>query len=195
MAGRVKRRHWACGLLWVGLLCGACASWQAHSIAPIEIVAPTATASPTAAPIVVHVVGAVNRPGVYTLAAQSRVVDAVNAAGGLAPGADTERINLADFLRDGQQIYVPFAGTQPPPSPTPLSAPRDGAAGSIRPVNINTASAAELEALPGIGPTYASRIIAYRQAHGPFKTTEEIMQVQGIGPACYEKIAPYITVQ
>ncbi len=195
MAGRATRFRWVGGLslLLAGALCGGCASWGANSVVPIEIATPTEAPRPTPAPIYVHVVGAVVRPGVYTLPAQSRVIDAVNAAGGPAPGADTEGINLADFLRDGAQLYVPFAGTPPPPSPTPLNAPKT--AGGAQKVNINTATAAELEALPGIGPVYAERIVAYRQAHGPFKAPEEVMQVQGIGPACYEKIAPYITIQ
>lgn len=195
MAKAVKRLGRAFGLLIVGLVCGGCALGQAPSAVPIEIAAPTITAPPpTLAPIYVHIVGAVARPGVYALPPHSRVIDAVNAAGGLAPGADAEGINLADFLRDGMQLYVPFEGTPPPPSPTPLTAAQ-APSGGVRTVNINTATAAELETLPGIGPVYAERIVAYREAHGPFKAPQEIMQVEGIGPACYEKIAPYITVQ
>lgn len=194
MARMVKPLGWAWGLVLMGSLCLGCTLGRANSAPPIEIAVPTSTALPTAAPIVVHVVGAVARPGVYTLPAKSRLVDAVNAAGGLAPGADPERINLADFLRDGGQVYVPFLGTPLPPSPTPLNAPLPPGS-EARLVNINTATAAELEALPGIGPAYAGRIIAYREAHGPFKAPEEIMQVQGIGPARYEQIAPYITVE
>jgi competence protein ComEA len=162
-------------------------------------VAPTQTASP--APVLVHVVGAVVRPGVYLLAPGSRLNDAVLAAGGLAEGADPERVNLADFLRDAQQIYVPRLGATPPPGPTPIGrAP--AAAVDVQPaaqpgdgqVNINTASQAELETLPGIGPAYAQRIIAYREAHGPFQRLEDLLEVSGIGPTRYKQLESLITI-
>jgi competence protein ComEA len=170
---------------------------------PITIIVPTATSgptpttaapSPTPAPLRVHVAGAVQRPGVYILSPDDRLIDAIDAAGGLAINADPARINLADFLRDGQQIFVPYEQTPVPPSPTPLPTPsaatqvdqQPATAGGL--MNINTASAAELETLPGIGPVYAERIIAYRDEHGPFADPIEIMQVKGIGPASYEQI-------
>lgn len=160
----------------------------------MEILAPSPTVAPTAAPIRIHVVGAVAQPGVYTLPAGSRLIEAVEAAGGLTAEADPERINLADFVRDGQQVYIPRLGTAPPPSPTPLAAQAD-AGGARAPLDLNTATAAELETLPGIGKVYAERIVAYRQEHGPFKSSEEIMQVKGIGPACYEQIRDLIVVR
>ncbi|MBC7235445.1 MAG: helix-hairpin-helix domain-containing protein [Chloroflexi bacterium] len=156
-----------------------------------------AVQTPTAPPIRVHVTGAVRRPGVYTVLAGSRLIDAVDAAGGLALGADEARINLADFVSDGQQVFVPYLGTPAPLSPTPLSAGRGAASlagGSVGLVNINTASAAELETLPGIGPAYAQRIIDYREQNGPFVDKSEIMRVNGIGQACYERIVDRITV-
>jgi len=161
--------------------------------------APTATALPGT--VLVHVVGAVERPGVYTLPQGSRLQDAVLAAGGLTADADAERINLADFVQDAQQIFVPRRGATPPPEPTPVS--RSGSinlgtaevAAQAGLVNINTATQAELEALPGIGPAYAQRIIAYREAHGPFQRLEDLLEVSGIGPARYAQLEGLITIQ
>ncbi|MBM3187253.1 MAG: ComEA family DNA-binding protein [Chloroflexi bacterium] len=165
---------------------------------PIEIIEPTLAPTPTESPLRVHVAGAVANPGVYVLAPGSRLVDAVEAAGGATADADAERVNLADRLRDGQQVYVPRVNSPVPPNPTPAIAPAsegraDGARGGL--ININTASAAELDTLPGIGPAYAERIIAYREAHGPFASPDEIMKVQGIGPATYDRIKGQITVE
>ncbi len=167
---------------------------------PLMIVAPTPTAtvapSPTPAPLRIHVTGAVRQPGVYILAPDSRLIDAVEAAGGLATNADSARINLAGFVYDGQQVFVPYELTPAPPSPTPLPTPsvvgQQPATGG-GPININTASAAELETLPGIGPAYAERIIAYRDEHGPFADPIEIMAIKGIGPATYEQLKNRIT--
>lgn len=187
-----------------------------HRAAPaaVEIVtpAPTATATPSPAPSAtptaawqVYVVGAVVRPGVYALAPDSRVQQAVAAAGGLLPEADAEAVNLADRVRDGQRLYLPYRGTPEPPAPTaagPVVAGEGERAvtvgeGSLpaAPINLNTATAQELEALPGIGAVYAERIVAYRQANGPFTDPVQIMAVAGIGSARYQEIAPYITVE
>jgi len=177
---------------------------------PIAIIVPTAppTAAPTppeqAPPLQVHVTGAVVRSGVYRLPPGSRLVHAVEAAGGMAPDADEERINLADYLVDGQQVYVPRRGTPAPPSPTsavlPGAAPENARASGVEIsvsglVNINTASAAELETLPGIGPALAQRIIEYRETNGGFGDPAEIVQVRGIGEATYAKLADRITVR
>jgi competence protein ComEA len=170
---------------------------------PITIVAPTPSPAPTVseAPLQVHVTGAVLRPGVYCLSPDSRLVHAVSAAGGMAPDADEERINLADRLVDGQQVYVPRRGAAIPPSPTPASRTAGAASRAAganvtaaEVVNINTASAAELETLPGIGPSLAQRIIEHREAHGPFADPAEIMAVSGIGEATFAKIADRIVV-
>ena len=164
--------------------------------APIEIIDPTPAATVTPVAIRVHVVGAVWASGVYSLPAGSRWLEAVEAAGGLTGAADVEMVNLADHLHDGQQIRIPLRGATAPPGPTSAAAPRvsapetSGRPGSL--VNINSATAPELDELPGIGPTYAARIIAYRQEHGRFVETIEIMQVKGIGPACYDRIKDLI---
>lgn len=174
---------------------------------PIAIVEPTSPPAPTAlvAPLQVHVTGAVQRPGVYRLAPGSRLVQAVEAAGGMAPDADEERMNLADRLVDGQQVYVPRRGTPIPPSPTAaarLSSASPGHSGASGEavavdgvVNINTATVAELETLPGIGPALAQRIVEHREANGPFADPAEIVAVRGIGEATYTKLADRIAVQ
>ncbi len=163
-----------------------------------EALPPTAT--PTAQ-IRVHVVGAVTAPGVYTLGEDARIVDAVQAAGGLTEEADPEGVNLADRLGDGQQVRVPARGATPQPSLTPMLADAGsiatGASSASGPglINLNTASATELEQLSGIGPVLAARIVEDRQQNGSFATTAEIMRVSGIGEAIYERIRDQVTVQ
>lgn len=119
--------------------------------------------------IVVYVSGAVKSPGIQRLPAGSRVADALERAGGPLPEADLEGLNLAQKLTDGQRIHVPRRGQLSP-----------GSTKSDR-VNINTAPASELEKLPGIGPTLASRIVEYREENGPFRRLEDLKKVRGIG--------------
>jgi len=130
--------------------------------------------------VMVDVAGAVLKPGVYALPMNARVIDAITAAGNVLKGADVSDINLARVLKDGEQVYVY------PPSRSggsARSAVRSAPARSTGPVILNRASAKELEALDGIGPVLASRIIAYRNANGPFVTLEALLEVSGIGPA------------
>ncbi len=161
---------------------------------PIEVSTPDPTATPlptpTPLPLRVYVCGAVQQPAVYRLPPGSLVEDAVRAAGGPAPEADLERINLAQELRDQQQVYVPRVGEEPP-IPV-LSGGVASASGGI--VNINIATVEELEMLPHIGPSTAQRIVEYRETYGPFKSVEELMEVPGIGPAVFEEIRGRITV-
>ncbi|MED9781374.1 MAG: helix-hairpin-helix domain-containing protein [Peptococcaceae bacterium] len=154
------------------------------------------TAADSAAPenasgeVVVHVAGAVSSPGVYTLPADSRVDDAVRAADATAD-ADLSQLNLAQKLADGQKITVPAAGE--PPAPADNAAPSDSSqSGAL--VNINTATQEELETLPSIGEVRAQAIIAYREEHGGFRTTDELMEVSGIGEKIFADISPHITV-
>ena len=179
---------------------------------PAAAVDPAATgpgaADPAGAPagrIVVHVVGAVVSPGVVVLADGARVADAIAAAGGAASDADTEQLNLARVLDDGEQVRVPHAGEQlaaPDPGPSPPGASGGGAAagssGGSTPgggvVNINTAGVSELEALPGIGPALAARIVEYRDGHGPFAAVDDLTDVPGIGPAKLEALRSQATV-
>ncbi|HHX64389.1 MAG TPA: ComEA family DNA-binding protein [Chloroflexi bacterium] len=164
---------------------------------PMAIVTPSPTLTPTPAPALVYVTGAVRRPGVYTLSVDSRVIHAVEAAGGLADDADAEAVNLADRVTDAQRLYIPRVVTEEASAPaSPPTAVAAGAGSSVAVggvVNINTATAVELETLPGIGPAYAQRIIEYREAHGPFVGPEAIMDVSGIGPATFERIKDRIT--
>ena len=155
---------------------------------------PTPLHTPTPAPIRVHVSGAVCQPAVYELPTGSIVQDAVNVAGGPASDADLDHINLAVELRDQQQVYVPRQGeTNPPPVISGGGAGDGEAVGAL--VNINTATAVELETLPRIGPATAQRILEYREANGSFEAIEDIQNVPGIGPATFEGFRDMITVQ
>lgn len=154
------------------------------------------TAADSAAPenasgeVVVHVAGAVSAPGVYTLPADSRVDDAVRAAGATAD-ADLSQLNLAQKLADGQKITVPAAGETPAPADN--AAPSDSSqSGAL--ININTATQEELESLPSIGEVRAQAIIAYREEHGGFRTIDELKEVSGIGDKIFADISPHVTV-
>ncbi|MFM7045864.1 MAG: helix-hairpin-helix domain-containing protein [Ilumatobacteraceae bacterium] len=142
--------------------------------------------------VTVHVAGAVRAPGVYALVSSARVVDAVRAAGGLAADADADRINLAATLADGQRVYVPRAGEDDPLGGQ-LS-PATGSTAPSGPVNLNSATASELETLPGIGPTTAAAIVAHRDLHGPFASVDELGEVAGIGPAKLAALRGLVTV-
>ncbi len=169
---------------------------QRHWSRPEPILLSTAVPSPspdasaTPAPLRVYVSGAVQRPDVYELPPGSIVKDALLVAGGASKEADLDRINLAATLADGQQIYVPHQGEQD----LPVQPPAAESTGGTR-ININTASAEALETLPGIGPTLAQRIVAYRQANGPFAAAQDIMAVSGIGPAVFAQIGDLITTE
>lgn len=204
---RLNRLRWAITAGLVILAVGACyLLWRPAPEEPPPAVAivvytptpqPTTRPTPTPSPppLVVYVSGAVVQPGVYALPPEARAADALAAAGGPTAAADLASINLARRIHDEEQIHIPYHGEAVPPAPTPLLAhttvPPRAAAGLV---NINTASAAELDTLPGIGPGYAERIIAYREAYGPFARVEDIQNVPGIGPATLERIRDLITV-
>jgi competence protein ComEA len=149
--------------------------------------------------VVVHVVGAVAAPGVQRLPTGSRVIDAVEAAGGAAADADLSRVNLAAVLADGQQVVVLRPGEAPPAAagagPSGPGA-ADGAGGDSDGalVDINRASAAELEELPGVGPATAEAIIAHRDQNGPFASVDDLLDVRGIGEAKLEQLRDRATV-
>ena len=172
-----------------------------------------ASASSEAAPeqvaeVFIFVSGAVQKPGVYKLPADARVGDAVNSAGGFVEGAATDYNNLARLLVDGEQIHVPLLSDLEAAQGAghvgaiPQGAASGGAAGSSpvgaatgqSQVNINTATQAELESLPGIGPATAQKIIASRESEGPFSTPDELMRVSGIGEKKYEAVEGLICV-
>jgi competence protein ComEA len=134
---------------------------------------------------VVYVSGAVNKPGVYKVGPESRVIDVVNAAGGLAPGADANRINLAQLVKDGMQINVPLSAE---------SGPATAASAVAGKVSINAAGKSELEKLPGIGPVLAQRIMDYRRIHGSFRDVAELKKVPGIGDSIFNRIKDKISL-
>jgi competence protein ComEA len=146
---------------------------------------------PTDKPIVVHITGAVPRPGVYALPQGARIQDGISAAGGFLAEADKTSINLAQLLEDGEKLDVPYIEGGSPVITTPVP---EVVTSTTELININTASAAELDSLPGIGPTTAQKIIDYRTQNGPFLNAEDIVNVSGIGPGTYERIKNLITV-
>jgi competence protein ComEA len=152
--------------------------------------------APTETPVIVYITGAVPRPGIYALPEGSRVQDGIAAAGGFLAEAERTDINLAAFLIDGEELDIPFVEGGSPVLPTPVEnnpvLPDSGSSSEL--IDINTASSAELETLPGIGPTTAQKIIEYRQTNGAFVSIEDIINVSGIGPGLYERIKDLITV-
>lgn len=145
--------------------------------------------------IVVQISGAVGTPGVYEVSADARVADVVAAAGGTAPDADLGAINLARRLRDEDQLVIP---TRAPPTPVTPSTGREAGPAAVpqplAPVNINTATLDQLDSLPGIGPAIGQRIIDYRAEHGPFRTVDELDNVNGISSTMVDELRPEITV-
>jgi competence protein ComEA len=162
---------------------------------PIKILPP-----PTPSAILVHVTGGVTNPGVQKLDPDSRVEDAIKAAGGFSPSADQSLINLAAHISDGQKLVIPVKGETKPDeqsSGTPPARAASNVATSDNPaiININTAAIEQLDLLPGIGSAKAASIVAYREKNGTFNTIEDITNVPGIGPAIFEAIKNQITVE
>ncbi len=172
------------GVAVLGIVIGALWWLTQQSPTPVEATLPlvdasavtTTTAAPE--PVVVHVAGAVQAPGVHRLPAGSRVIDAVEASGGLAPDADPAAVNLAAIVVDGAQIYVPRVGED-----VPAVAASDTGSDTAGPVDLNTAPASLLESLPGVGPATAAAIIDHRERHGPFQRVDDLLDVRGIGEA------------
>ena len=185
--------RWALMFGVVGGLCGAGLLWLIAS--PPRGAAVTLQPPPTPPPILVHVTGAVHTPGVYTLDPDSRVTDALAAAGGLLPSGDVDRVNLAARLSDGDQLTIP--NLRPTLAVGISAGPGlgdDGGQSDTQRVDLNTATLAELETLPGIGPATAAKIIDYRDTRGPFRTPEDLQKVSGIGPATFDRLKDLITV-
>lgn len=172
--------------------------------------APTATPLPpptfTPAPVRIYITGAVQNSDVYFLPAGSIVKDVIEAAGGFAPNANRDGINLALELQDQQQIHVPIEGEDNPPPPiqggsdNPKANESQQSPGQVQPasdgvINLNTATLDQLDTLPGIGPAIAKRIIEYRDSIGGFTTVDQITQVSGIGEATFAKIKEQITIE
>jgi competence protein ComEA len=152
--------------------------------APTPAVRPVPAARPAAAAVVVDVVGAVRRPGLYRMTTGARVADAVRRAGGTTRRADLEQINLAAPLADGQQVVVPRRGA---------AVASAGTAAAAGPVHLSTATVEQLDALPGVGPVTAEKIVAYRQQHGGFHSVDELDAIPGIGPARIDQLRDLVT--
>jgi competence protein ComEA len=148
-------------------------------------VVPATTASAAPKQIVVDVVGAVRRPGLYRLPEASRIADALARAGGPTPRAQVELVNLAAPIADGEQIVVPRRGAVAAGAGAGAAVAPGGAAG---PVHLNTATLEQLDALPGVGPVTAQKILDYRQEHGAFGSVDELDAIPGIGPARLEQL-------
>ncbi len=163
-------------------------------LAPLDTLAPTR--------IAVHVVGAVHQPGVYHLPSTARADDAVRAAGGATTSADLRRVNLAAALTDGAQLWIPRFGerapnTSLPAGPSTQGNPTGSTANSPAApliVNINNATAAELDQLPGVGPSTARAIVDHRSRNGPFATVDDLLAVRGIGPAKLAELRAFVRV-
>lgn len=179
----------------VGLTPAPGATPVAVPSAPVSIEAgssPASTATASTAEVTVDVEGKVRRPGVRVLPAGSRVIDAIRAAGGAPRRRDLSGLNLAAVLTDGQQIMVgAVSTTMPTVGP---SAAATGAAGPGTLVDLNTATADELDTLPGVGPVTAQSILQWRAQNGGFTSIDELMSVDGIGPKTYAEIEPFVTV-
>ncbi|SIT82556.1 helix-hairpin-helix domain-containing protein [Edaphobacillus lindanitolerans] len=155
-------------------------------------------AEPSAAVIFVDVKGAVGKPGVYRAEEGDRVIDAIDRAGGFLPDANPDAINHAERLRDEMVVFVPLLSDEPDEGDPPSLPVQPGSAGWGQPdgrVNLNTADAAELMTLPGIGPAKAEAIIAHREQSGPFGSPEDLMDVSGIGEKTFARLEELITAK
>lgn len=148
-----------------------------------------AGAGDPAGTVIVHVAGSVRRPGVYELPAGARVIDAVGAAGGMTKRADPSGLNLAELVEDAQQIAVPQRGDAGAASPGAV--PPGTATPAV--VNLNTADAAALDTLPGIGPVLSTAIVQWRDEHGSFASVDDLLAVPGIGPSTVENVRDLVT--
>lgn len=198
-----KRSSIICGILVLAVVCSACAKEEIVYLDSVvtesemtEAVTPDVVDEP--AFCCVYVCGAVRKPGVYRLAVDARVCDAIEAAGGFEQEAAQESVNLAGHIRDEQQIWIPTAeeaeaGASPSYEDVQPERTAEGISSDGR-VNLNTATKSELMSVPGIGEAKAESIIAYRTEHGSFSDIQDIMQITGIKEGIFEKIKDSITV-
>jgi competence protein ComEA len=200
------------GFVWYRMGAGGAAHGEAPTASPTVSHAGTATTRSSTggsssaggsattvagSRIVVHVAGAVTKPGVVELAAGARVIDAIEAVGGALPDGDLDRLNLAAKLADGQRVYVGRPGVADPGgagSGDSVGASDGGAAAPGAKLNLNTASQAQLEELPGVGPAFAQAILAERQRRGGFTSVNDLRSVRGIGDKRFADLSPLVTV-
>lgn len=187
------------GLLAAGLILLIAQPRQGIPITLLPAPTATATGLPvptrTPEPILVQIGGAVHSPGVYSLNAESRLESLIIAAGDLTSDADLDRINVAHKLQDGEYYYLPAVGEEIPETAANAPGYVISDTGFSYPLNLNTATQEELESLPGIGPSKAVDILAYREQNGPFTTLEELANVSGIGDATVESLQDYLFVE
>ena len=169
------------------------------------VTAEAVSTTTTVATIWVQVAGAVGRPGVYQLSADARVVEAVLAAGGFTADADQQATAMAARLSDGCRVYIPKTGEPPAgqaqaPAQSSAGVSPDTGAGSTQSsgtgglISLNTATVEQLDSLPGVGPSLARQIVAYREAKGPFTSVDQLDDVPGIGPAKLEQLRPLVSL-
>lgn len=189
----MSSRPWAAivayGMLFSVVLFGGVALLLSRP-QPVQITVNPPQPTPTVTapgPIVVYITGAIANPGLHTMPHDSRVQVALTSAGGALPVADLQRVNLAQRLRDGDHVHVPAEGEA-------LSTTSAINAASGPQIDLNRADATQLEALPGIGPVIAARIVAYREANGPFTALEQLTNVEGIGEATLSNITPLLRI-
>lgn len=187
----LRRSGWVYGLVAVVLAALAWRSMDGASPQPAPAPAATVARRPDVPKMtLVHVAGAVRRPGVYRMGGDTRVIQAVRMAGGPTRGADLSRLNLAAPVADGQQVIIPSRLPVAPAGGGGGSSGGGGAAGAAGPVSLSSATQADLEALDGVGPALAARIIAWRDTHGGFSSVDQLDEVPGIGPARMEALRP-----
>jgi competence protein ComEA len=201
--GGHRREAWTFAAVVAAVVLGALWLWSRGSaprIAPAatsatSVQAPAAPPSPAAAQsgvVLVHVAGAVRRPGLYELGSDARVADALRAAGGPTRRADIDSLNLAELVADGAKIEVSRRGQTTTAAPAGGVVPTPTPSGTV--VDINTADAATLETIPGVGPVTVAAILDYRGEIGSFSSVDQLLEVSGIGPVTLENIRPYVTV-
>lgn len=198
---QVAPRTAAIALLALALIAGTAVfrSLSAASGTPVELAEPRATASPpppvaqasAASTVLVHVVGQVALPGLVELPTGARVSDAVDAAGGPLPDADLAALNLAAPVQDGAQVRVPAPGEA---APGEAAADVTGSSADGGPIDLNRASATQLQELPGVGPVLAARIVEDREANGPYASVDDLVRVSGIGPSVLADLRDRATV-
>jgi competence protein ComEA len=207
LADAAQRRVAVAGVVGVLALAGGAVFFTSTRAAPVELTLPRANAAATTGSVpdlpedgaggaesgrpVAHAAGAVVRPGIYPLPSGARVADLLAAAGGPTADADLDAINLAAKVEDGARIYVPRRGEA---VPAEVAAAGEGTAGTAAIVNLNSASLAELDSLPGVGPATAQAILDYRRQHGRFRSIDQLLEVRGIGEAKLRQIRPRVRV-
>jgi competence protein ComEA len=185
----------AAGVVWYRAGLSSPGADRAGALPPAAESPPPPAPTTTTAVVVVHVAGAVVRPGLYRLAAGSRVADAIDRAGGPRLRADLDRLNLAARLVDGQRIAVSRRGQPPPPGPVDALAAASGEATvTAGPIDLNTAGAAELETLPGVGPATARKILEERSRRGGFRSIRDLLGVPGIGERRFAELRSRVRI-